>query len=257
MKVLILAGGYGTRISEESGIRPKPMVEIGERPILWHIMKNYSHYGFNEFVILCGYKGYYINDYFSNYYRRNSSVTYDLQNNSTEFVHSEVEPWKVTCLDTGVGTMTGGRIKRAKELIGDEPFMLTYGDGLSDVNIDQLVQSHKKTGALCTMTATQPAGRFGTLEFDSSEKLTTFKEKPQGEVGWINGGFFVCQPDVLNYINDGDSTVFERSPLETLASEGQINCYKHKGFWRCMDTLADKNALHNLWDSKEAAWKIW
>lgn len=257
MKVLILAGGFGTRISEESGVRPKPMVEIGGKPILWHIMKNYSHYGFNEFIILCGYKGSYINDYFSNYYRRNSSVTYDLQNNSVEIVNSDVEPWKVTCLDTGVGTLTGSRIKRAEKLINNEPFMVTYGDGVSDVDISKLVQNHKEKGLLCTMTATQPAGRFGTLEFNDQHELTAFKEKPKGEAGWINGGFFVCQPEVLNYIENGDSCTFERAPLENLASEKQINCYKHQGFWRCMDTLADKNALHDLWESGEAAWKTW
>lgn len=257
MKVLILAGGYGTRISEETGIRPKPMVEIGEKPILWHIMKQYSSYGFNDFVILCGYKGDFIKRYFANYYVSESSVTFDLQNNSMETISTGVEPWKVTLLDTGAGTYTGGRIKRAQDIIGDEPFMLTYGDGVSNVPIDKLVEHHKNSKRLCTMTAVQPAGRFGALEFGADNQLTSFKEKPQGEVGWINGGFFVCQPEVLNYIKDGDSTIFERSPMENLATDGQVNCYKHHGFWKCMDTLADKNALSDMWESGDAKWKTW
>jgi len=257
MKVLILAGGYGTRISEETGIRPKPMVEIGDRPILWHIMKGYSQYGFNDFVILCGYKGHVIKEYFANYYLNNSSITFDLKTNSMEIVDSEVEPWRVTLLDTGINTYTGGRIKRAQKVVGKEPFLLTYGDGLSDININVLVESHKKSDRLITMSAVQPAGRFGALEFDGNDQITAFKEKPQGEVGWINGGFFVCQPQVFDFIVDGDKTIFERAPLEQLASMGQMNCYKHYGFWKCMDTLADKNSLTEMWERKEAKWKTW
>ena len=257
MKVLILAGGYGTRISEETGIRPKPMVEIGEKPILWHIMKHYSSYGYNEFVILCGYKGHCIKEYFANYFVRQSSVTFDLANNSMEVINSEVENWKVTCLDTGDGTLTGGRIKRAQDIVGNEPFMLTYGDGVSDVDVKSLVESHKASGRACTMTAVQPDGRFGALEFDSKDQLTAFKEKPQGEVGWINGGFFVCEPSVFDEIKDGDRTIFERAPLEKLASTSQVNSYKHKGFWKCMDTLADKQSLTSMWESGEAKWKTW
>ncbi|MCP4914416.1 MAG: glucose-1-phosphate cytidylyltransferase [Oligoflexia bacterium] len=257
MKVLILAGGYGTRISEETGIRPKPMVEIGEKPILWHIMKHYSSYGYNDFVILCGYKGQYIKEYFSNYFVMQSSVTFDLANNSMKVINSGVEPWKVTCLDTGDGTLTGGRIKRAQDIVGDEPFMLTYGDGVSNVDIKQLIESHKASGRKFTMTAVQPAGRYGALEFNENDELTAFKEKPQGEVGWINGGFFVCQPEVFDYIKEGDKSIFERGPLEVLASTNEINCFKHKGFWKCMDTLADKNALTHLWENGEAKWKTW
>jgi glucose-1-phosphate cytidylyltransferase len=258
MKVLILAGGYGTRISEETGIRPKPMVEIGYMPILWHIMKNYSTHGFNEFIILCGYKGNHIKNFFANYFLNSSSMTFDLKNNSMEVVSSEVEPWKVTCLDTGAGTMTGGRIKRAEELIGGEPFLLTYGDGVSDIDISASVDSHKKSGRLCTMSAVQPGGRFGVLEFnEETDELVNFIEKPKGEAGWINGGFFVCQPEVLKYLDEGDSTIFERKPLETLARENNVNCYKHRGYWQCMDTLADKKRLVELWNSGEAKWKTW
>lgn len=257
MKVLILAGGYGTRISEETGIRPKPMVEIGDKPIIWHIMKGYSQYGFNDFVILCGYKGHVIKEYFANYYLNQSSMTFDLRDNSMKLVDSEVEPWKVTLLDTGINTLTGGRIKRAQKVVGNEPFMLTYGDGVSDININELIEHHKKSNRLITMSAVQPAGRFGALEFDGSDQITGFKEKPKGETGWINGGFFVCQPQVFDYITEGDKTIFERSPLEKLAESGQMNCYKHHGFWKCMDTLADKNSLTELLDRKEAKWKTW
>ena len=258
MKVLILAGGYGTRLSEETGIRPKPMVEIGEKPILWHIMKHYSSHGFTEFVILCGYKGNYIKKYFSDYFLNESSMTFDMTNNSVEIISSDVEPWKVTCLETGDGTLTGGRIKRAQELIGNEPFLLTYGDGVSDVDVTATVKSHVESARLCTMTAVQPGGRFGVLEFDEkTDQLTDFIEKPDGEAGWINAGFFVCQPEVLNYLKDGDKTIFERTPLQTLTRENQVNCYKHTGFWQCMDTLADKQYLVNIWKSGEAKWKTW
>ncbi len=257
MKVLILAGGYGTRISEETGVRPKPMVEIGERPILWHIMKHYSTHGFNEFVILCGYKGDYIKQYFANYFINQSSVTFDLSNHSMEVVNSTSENWKVTCLDTGVGTLTGGRILRAKDIVGDQPFLLTYGDGVSDVDITATVKSHKEKGRLCTMTAVQPGGRFGVLNFNDKDELVEFVEKPKGEAGWINGGFFVCQPEVFKHLNDGDETIFERTPLETLTKNNQVNCYKHRGFWKCMDTLADKKNLVKMWNSGEARWKTW
>lgn len=257
MKVLILAGGYGTRISEETGVRPKPMVEIGEKPILWHIMKHYSTHGFNEFVILCGYKGHCIKEYFANYFLHQSSVTFDLANNSMEVVNSEVEKWKVTCLDTGDGTLTGGRIRRAKEFVGNERFLLTYGDGVSDVDIRATMESHIASKRLVTMTAVQPGGRFGVLNFDKDDQLVEFVEKPKGEAGWINAGFFICEPEVFNYLNDGDQTIFERSPLENLTREGNVNCYKHRGFWKCMDTLADKENLVKMWNSGEAKWKTW
>ncbi len=257
MKVLILAGGYGTRLGEETDVKPKPMVEIGGKPILWHIMKSYSEHGFNDFVVLCGYKGHKIKEYFANYYLNKSSVTFDLSKNTMETVSTEVEPWKVTLLDTGDGTLTGGRIKRAQDVVGSEPFMLTYGDGVSDVPISDLVAHHKKSGKLITMTAVQPAGRFGALEFDGEDQITAFKEKPKGEVGWINGGFFVCQPEVFDTITEGDKSIFERAPLERLAEKREINCFKHRGFWKCMDTLADKNALEDIWDKGEASWKIW
>ncbi len=257
MKVLILAGGYGTRISEETGIRPKPMVEIGEKPILWHIMKHYSSHGYNEFVILCGYKGHSIKEYFANYFVRNSSITFDLRKNSMEVVSSDIEDWKVTCLDTGDGTLTGGRIKRAQEFIGNERFLLTYGDGVSDVDITKSVQKHIASKKTCTMTAVQPKGRFGVLGFDNNDQLIEFAEKPHGEVGWINGGFFVCEPEVFNYIKNGDQTIFERTPLETMARQGQLNCHKHDGFWMCMDTLADKENLVKMWNAGEAKWKTW
>ena len=258
MKVLILAGGFGTRLSEETGIRPKPMVEIGDKPILWHIMKHYSSYGYNDFVILCGYMGSYIKEYFANYYVSQSSITFDLKNNSMETISSEVEPWKVTLLDTGLNTMTGGRIKKAKDIIGNEPFLLTYGDGVSDVNIEALVAKHKEEGKLCTMTAVQPGGRFGALIFDADTgDLREFKEKPKSEGGWINGGFFVCEPEVFDYIEEGEDAVFEKKPLEKLALDSKINCYKHSCFWKCMDTLNDKKALNSMWDSGEAKWKTW
>lgn len=258
MKVLILAGGFGTRLSEETGIRPKPMVEIGDKPILWHIMKHYSNYGYNDFVILCGYKGSFIKEYFANYYLSQSSITFDLKNNSMEAISSSVEPWKVTLLDTGLNTMTGGRIKKAKEVVGNEPFLLTYGDGVSNVDIEKLVANHQEQGKLCTMTAVQPGGRFGSLVFDTDTgNLKEFKEKPKSEGGWINGGFFVCEPEVFDYIEDGDHAVFEKKPLEKLAIDNKINCYKHDGFWKCMDTLNDKKNLNSMWENGEAKWKTW
>ena len=256
MKVLILAGGFGTRLSEETEIKPKPMVEIGGKPILWHIMKIYSHYGFNEFVILLGYKGYYIKEYFANYFLHQSDVTIDLQNNNMEVHQNHSEPWKVTLIDTGIDTMTGGRIKRAKEYIGNTTFMLTYGDGVGDIEIDKLVEFHKSHGKLLTVTATQPDGRFGAMEIGENNRVNRFLEKPKGDGSWISGGFFVCEPQILDYI-DGDSTIFEREPMERLAKEGEIYTYKHYGFWKPMDTLRDKRELNQMWNDGQAKWKIW
>ncbi len=256
MKVVILAGGFGTRLSEETDVRPKPMVEIGGKPILWHIMKTYSSYGFNEFVVLLGYKGYVIKEFFSNYFLHQSDVTIDLANNSMEVHQNESEPWKVTLLETGLNTLTGGRIKRAKDYIGDDDFLLTYGDGLSDVDIVKTVEFHKSHGKNITMTAVQPAGRYGALDIKADNSISSFKEKPKGDGAWINGGFFVCKPEVLNYIA-GDSTTFEQEPLTDLAAEGQLMSFKHDGFWECMDTLRDKTNLCQLWDSDQAPWKQW
>lgn len=257
MKVLLLAGGLGTRLSEETDVRPKPMVEIGGKPILWHIMKMYSNYGFNEFVVLCGYKGYFIKEYFANYYRHQSDLTVDLSNNSVEYFNNKAEPWKITLIDTGAETMTGGRIKRVQDIIGDEPFMLTYGDGVSDVDIKKLVEFHKSHGKSITMTSSQPAGRFGALNIDEDNQVHEFKEKPKGDGAWINAGFFVCEPKVFDYITEGDATVFEQSPLQNLAKDGEIFTYKHEGFWKPMDTLKDKNDLNQLWQTNKAPWKTW
>jgi glucose-1-phosphate cytidylyltransferase len=256
LKVLLLAGGFGTRLSEETDIRPKPMVEIGGKPILWHIMKIYSSYGFNEFVILLGYKGYYIKEYFANYFLHQSDVTFDLKNNTTEIHNNSSEPWKVTLIDTGRDSMTGGRVKRAKDFIENETFMLTYGDGVSDVNIAELLQFHKNHGKLLTMTSVQPDGRFGAVQMDEKGKVEKFIEKPKGDGGWINGGFFVCEPEVMDYI-EGDSTIFEQEPLKNLAKEGEIFTYQHRGFWKPMDTLRDKNELNRLWNEDIAKWKVW
>lgn len=257
MKVVLLAGGYGSRISEETDIRPKPMVEIGAKPILWHIMKTYSKYGFNDFVILLGYKGYYIKEYFANYFLHQSDVTIDLTNNKMEIHNNSSEPWKVTLLDTGLNSMTGGRIKRAKDHIGDEPFMLTYGDGVADINIDELVAFHKAHGKAMTMTSSQPAGRFGALSIEDNDQVSKFMEKPKGDGSWVNAGYFVCESKVLDYINEGDGTVFEQAPLHNLALDGEIFTYKHDGFWKPMDSLKDKNDLNELWNNNEAPWKVW
>lgn len=257
MKVLLLAGGFGTRLSEETDIRPKPMVEIGGKPILWHIMKIYSHYGFNDFVILLGYKGYYIKEYFANYFLHQSDVTIDIAKNTMEIHNNSSEPWKVTLLDTGLESMTGGRIKRAQNFIGNEPFMLTYGDGIEDIKIDELVQFHKSHGKLLTMTSAQPDGRFGALEIDQNNQVTEFKEKPKGDGSWINAGFFVCEPKIFDYITEGDSTIFEQSPLKNLAKDQEIVTYKHNSFWMPMDTLRDKIKLNEMWEHGNAAWKIW
>jgi len=255
MKVLILAGGYGTRLSEETDIRPKPMLEIGGKPILWHIMKMYSHYGFNDFVILLGYKGYVIKEYFANYFLHQSDVTFDLKNNKMEIHNNSSEPWKVTLIDTGLNTMTGGRIKRAKEYIGNTTFMLTYGDGVADVNIKELLHCHKKNGKQVTMTAIQPSGRFGALDI-STNLVHEFVEKPAGDGNWINGGFMVCEPNVLDLI-ENDETIFEQSPLQSLAKQGELTAYKHNSFWQCMDTLRDKIYLNELWEHETAKWKVW
>lgn len=257
MKVVILAGGFGTRISEESHLKPKPMIEIGGRPILWHIMKIYSHYGFNDFVICCGYKGYCIKEYFAHYFLHESDVTFDFRNGNQQVVHHHhAEPWKVTLVDTGLNTMTGGRVKRIRPYVDDEPFLLTYGDGVSNVDITQLVAFHKAQGKLATVTAVQPSGRFGALAFSNQTLVSNFQEKPQGDGGWINGGFFVLQPDAFDYIRD-DTTIFEREPMEQLASAGQLAAYRHQGFWQPMDTLRDKEGLEALWQKKQAPWKVW
>ncbi|MES2919214.1 MAG: glucose-1-phosphate cytidylyltransferase [Pseudomonadota bacterium] len=255
MKAVILAGGLGTRLSEETSIRPKPMVEIGGKPVLWHIMKIYSSHGINDFVICCGYKGYVIKEYFANYFLHMSDVTFDMANNKMEVHHASAEPWRVTLVDTGAETMTGGRLKRVAEYLGDEDFCFTYGDGVSDVDVGQLIEFHRSQGSLATVTSVQPPGRFGALDLQQG-KISGFKEKPQGDGSWINGGFFVLSPRVIDYIRD-DATTWEREPLERLASEGQLSGYIHHGFWQPMDTLRDKVMLEELWSSGKAPWKVW
>ncbi len=256
MKVVILAGGLGTRLSEETDFKPKPMVEIGGKPILWHIMKIYSYYGYNEFIICCGYKGYMIKEYFANYYLHQADVTVDLSTNELEVHMSHAEPWKVTLVDTGIKTMTGGRIKRIEKYVGNKPFLLTYGDGLGDVNIKALVDFHKKHGKKASITAVQPIGRFGSLLFDESGNIQTFKEKPK-DADWVNGGFFVLEPEVFNYIEDYDSCIWERTPLENLLNDKELMAYKHEGFWHPMDTLRDKNELEKSWNSDQCKWRLW
>ncbi|MFZ3171871.1 MAG: glucose-1-phosphate cytidylyltransferase [Carboxydocellales bacterium] len=257
MKVVILAGGYGTRISEESHLKPKPMIEIGERPILWHIMKIYSHYGFNDFVICLGYKGYCIKEYFAHYFLHESNVTFDFRNDNQKVIHNHsAEPWRVTLVNTGMNTMTGGRVKRIQPYIGNEPFMITYGDGVSDININKLVQFHKAHGKTATVTSIQPSGRFGALDLAENNQVLGFNEKPKGDGNWINAGFFVLQPEIFNYLKD-DSVIFEREPMENLANDGQLVAFKHNGFWQPMDTLRDKNYLEELWQSDKAPWKSW
>jgi glucose-1-phosphate cytidylyltransferase len=256
MKAVILAGGLGTRISEETSSRPKPMIEIGGKPILWHIMKTYSHHGINDFVICCGYKGYVIKEYFANYFLHMSDVTFDMSNNSMKVHQRSAEPWCVTLVDTGEDTMTGGRVKRVANYIKDEElFCLTYGDGVSDVNITELIAFHKSQNAKATLTATIPPGRFGALNLREN-KVTTFLEKPKGDGGMINGGFFVLSPKVIDYIT-GDQTIWEREPLERLAQEGDLVAFPHNGFWQPMDTLRDKLSLEDLWQSGNAPWKVW
>lgn len=258
MKAVIFAGGFGTRISEESGVRPKPMVEIGNKPILWHILKIYSHFGINDFVICCGYKSYVIKEYFSNYFLHSADVTFDMKHNKMEVHNAFSEPWKVTLVDTGEDTMTGGRLKRVKQYIGDETFCLTYGDGVSDVDISKLIEFHKKQGTKATLTAVQQPGRFGAFTLGAQDvKVSNFQEKPlTGDSPWINGGYFVCEPSVLDLI-EGDKTTWEREPLEELASSGNLAAFKHSGFWHPMDTLRDKHYLEELWKSGKAPWKRW
>ena len=257
MKVIILAGGFGTRISEESMVKPKPMIEINGQPILWHIMKEYSFYGFNDFIICAGYKQQVIKEYFANYYLYHSDITYDFSKKNSLTIHNNVaEPWKVTIVDTGLNTLTGGRIKRVKNYIGNEPFLLTYGDGVCDVNIADVVEFHRKHEKLATMTAVQPGGRFGTLEIDSNGFIDRFAEKKKEDGGWINGGYMVLQPEVIDYIN-GDQTTFEKEPLEKLSEEKQLVSYKHYGFWQCMETMKEKMYLEELLINGTAPWKVW
>lgn len=257
MKVVILAGGFGTRLSEETGIKPKPMVEIGGWPILWHIMKIYSAYDMNDFIICLGYKGYFIKEYFAKYSLHRSDVTFDLRNNDMQIHQNDTEPWKVTLVDTGENSMTGGRLKRVREYIGNETFCMTYGDGVSDLNLSELIDFHKHEKKLATLTAVKPPGRFGAFNLDKGQKqIPSFKEKPQGDGAWINGGFFVLEPEVLNYIKD-DSTVWEQEPMEKLAQNGMLSAYRHTGFWHPMDTLRDKTTLEQLFQRGEAPWKVW
>ncbi|MFN8575922.1 MAG: glucose-1-phosphate cytidylyltransferase [Candidatus Sericytochromatia bacterium] len=256
MKVVLLAGGAGTRLSEETSLRPKPMVEIGGKPILWHIMKIYSSHGFNDFIICLGYKGYMIKEYFINYFYHQCDLTIDLKENKTTVHSSKSEPWTITLVDTGLETLTGGRIKRIEPYINNETFMLTYGDGVSDVNLKELYEFHKKHNKYATLTSVQPSGRFGALALDDNDNVTAFQEKPKGDGSWINGGFFVLEPDIFKYLKD-DSTIWERDPLENIAKEGQLAAYKHKGFWKPMDTLRDKIELEEMWNNKSAKWKLW
>jgi len=257
MKVVILAGGYGTRIGEESVIRPKPMIEIGEKPILWHIMKIYSHYGFDDFIICLGYKGYLIKEYFANYFLHESDVTFSFEGGEKKIVHSHTaEPWRVTLVDTGIETATGGRLKRIKPYVEGERFMFTYGDGLGDINIKSLLEFHSAHGKLATVTAVRPLGRFGALTIDDKNQVVKFQEKPESGNSWINGGFFVLEPKVLDYI-EGELTPFEGEPVERLSQQEQLMAYKHYGFWQPMDTMREKVLLENLWKSGKAPWKVW
>ena len=255
MKAVILAGGLGTRLAEETSVRPKPMVEVGGKPVLWHILKNYSHHGVNDFVICLGYRGYVIKEYFANYFLHTSDVTFDLAENRMEVCHRHCEPWRVTLVDTGEQTQTGGRLRRVRDYVEGEAFCFTYGDGVANVDIAALLRLHKKQKRLATLTAVQPAGRFGALDIED-KRITRFEEKPQGDGGWINGGFFVLEPGAIDYIA-GDATVWEREPLETLARDGQLSAYTHRGFWQPMDTLRDRMKLEELWQSGQAPWKVW
>ena len=257
MKVVILAGGFGTRISEESHLKPKPLIEICERPILWHIMKIYAHFGFNDFVICLGYKSYCIKEYFAHYFLHESDITFDFHNNNQQIIHHNLaEPWRVTLVNTGLNTMTGGRVKRIQQYAGNGTFMLTYGDGVSNINIQDLLDFHHKHGKIATLTAIQPSGRFGALKLSEQGSVNSFQEKPEGDGGWINGGFFVCEPEIFHYL-DSDDTILEREPLENLAAAGQLVAFKHTGFWQPMDTLRDKNQLEALWQTGKAPWKLW
>ena len=258
MKAVVFAGGFGTRISEESGVRPKPMVEIGGKPILWHILKIYSHHGVNDFIICCGYKSYVIKEFFSNYFIHTSDVTFDLANNKLEVHNNKSEPWRITLVETGEDTMTGGRLKRVKDYVGSETFCLTYGDGVSDVNISELIKFHKDQKTKATLTAVQQPGRYGAFTLGPEDiMINNFKEKPlTGETPWINGGYFVCEPSVFDLI-EGDSTTWEKEPMENLALTGNLAAYKHTGFWQSMDTLRDKHLLEDIWKSGKAPWKVW
>lgn len=257
MKVVILAGGYGTRISEESHLKPKPMIEIGGKPILWHIMKEYSYYGFNEFIICCGYKQHIIKEYFADYYLHNSDITFDFGCENKMLVHNNIaEPWRVTLIDTGIDTMTGGRIKRVENYIGDEPFMLTYGDGVADINIDDLLKFHKQHGKIATLTAVSVGQRFGVLGIDNESGINSFREKSDDDGDYINGGYMVLEPVIFDYI-DGDDTIFEKGPLETVSRMGELKAYKHDGYWQCMDTQRERMQLEELWESGKAPWKVW
>lgn len=256
MKVVLLAGGLGTRLSEETALKPKPMVEIGGMPILWHIMKIYSSHGYNDFIVCLGYKGYLIKEYFANYFLHKSDITIDLSTNSINVHDSQAEPWKITLIDTGINTMTGGRIKQVMKHTNDEPFLLTYGDGVGDVDITKLVAFHHSGNHLCTVTAVQPSGRFGSLDIANDNQVTSFIEKPKGDGAWINGGFFVCNPGVLDYIG-GDDSIWEREPIHNIALDGQMQAYKHDGYWKPMDTLRDKQELEEEWNSGKAKWKTW
>jgi len=255
MKAVILAGGYGTRLSEETSVRPKPMVEIGGKPILWHIMKIFSAHGINDFIICCGYKGYMIKQYFSQYFLQVSDITFDMKENRMSVLTNGADPWKVTLVDTGEKTMTGGRLKRVKDYIGAETFCFTYGDGVSDVDISKLIEFHRMNGALATLTAVQPPGRFGILTLEK-DKVVNFREKPQEDGAWINGGFFILDPEAIGYVAD-DATSWEQEPLRKLAQDGKLSAYRHYGFWQPMDTLRDKQVLEELWESKAAPWKVW
>ena len=257
MKAVLLAGGFGTRISEESKLKPKPMIEIGGMPILWHIMKTYSKFGVNEFVICAGYKQHVIKEWFADYFLHTSDITFDFTQDDKIIVHNKrAEQWKVTVVDTGLNTMTGGRLKRVRNYLGDEPFFMTYGDGVADVDINKLLEFHKSHGRLATMTAIKPNSRFGVLDLTENNEVTAFREKSSVDSGWINAGFMVLTPKVLDYVAD-DSIMFEREPMEKLAEEGQLMCYKHDGFWQCMDTLRDKEKLEDLWNENKAPWKVW
>ena len=256
MKVVILAGGYGTRLSEATNIIPKPMVEIGGKPILWHIMKIYSHYGFNDFIICCGYKQYVIKEYFANYFRHNCDIRVDLSNNSLEVLRTHTEPWRVTMIDTGLDTLTGGRVKRIEEYVGNETFLLTYGDGVADINIPDTIAAHRKAGKWLTMTTYQPSGKLGVVDIDDDGTVTGFREKPADGGAWINAGFFVCEPQLFSCLK-GDNEMLERQPMQRLLEKEQINAYRHKGFWKPMDTLRDNQELNNLWNNGSAPWKIW
>ncbi|HBE39815.1 MAG TPA: glucose-1-phosphate cytidylyltransferase [Bacteroidales bacterium] len=258
MKILILAGGFGTRMSEETDLKPKPMIPIGSKPIIWHIMKIYSHFGFNDFVILLGYKGYIIKEYFANYFLHRSDVTIDIAKNEVRILNNHAEPWKVTLIDTGFNTMTGGRILRVRDIVGNNSFGLTYGDGVGNIDINHLVNFHRLHGKSVTMTTVQPEGRFGGVELEGiSGRVNSFIEKPPGDGGWINAGFFVCEPKVFDYITEGDKTIWERAPLENLARDGELYAFRHTGFWKPMDTLRDNKQLNEMWESNTALWKLW